>query len=497
MTEHQPAPTGETEYPETRWRALAVLLIASFMNMIDVTIVNVALPSLQKNLGASSSGIEWVVAAYIMAFALGLLPFGRLGDTFGRRRIFLWGVVAFTVASTFCGVALSIETLIAARILQGFAGAMMTPQTLAIAQVIFPPRERGSAFALFGLAAGMAAVTGPIAGGLLVDANLFGMEWRPIFLVNIPVGAFAIISGIKYLPPMQGERALGIDFGGIILAGLTMVLAVFPLVEGREAGWPQWCFWMLAASIPAGIAFVQWQKRQNNHDRPQLFPVVLLANGQFMFGTLVSTVFFSAVPSFFFVLAMFLQVGFGLSPIESGLTTLPFSVGVLVSSLVSGRFSGRYSRERMIAGAAMLVCAMLALRWQITTIGDNIAFRLFLPPLLLGGLGLGTTISPLFQTVLSTVPGRDAGSASGGLQAFQQVGAAIGVATVGQMFFSRLAEGLAAGGNPHPSFIAALEWSLIYTISAFSVVIVAALFLKRPPMHGGPSGHRTAPPVAD
>ncbi|MCB1454752.1 MAG: MFS transporter [Nitratireductor sp.] len=490
-------PQGETAYPQTRWRALAVLLIASFMNMIDVTIVNVALPSLQRNLGATSSGIEWVVAAYIMAFALGLLPFGRLGDTFGHRRIFLWGVAAFTIASTFCGMATSIEVLIAARVLQGVAGAMMTPQTLAIAQVIFPPRERGSAFALFGLSAGLAAVTGPIAGGLLVDANLFGMEWRPIFLVNIPVGILAIFAGLRYLPPLPGERALGIDLGGIFLAGITMVLAVFPLVEGREAGWPAWCFWMLAASIPAAIAFVFWQRRQNSHDRPQLFPVVLLSNGQFMLGTLVSTAFFSAVPSFFFVLAMFLQIGFGLSPIESGLTTVPFSVGVLVSSLVSGRFAGRYSRERMIAGAVMLVCAMLALRWLITTIGDSIDHWLFLPPLLLGGLGLGTTISPLFQTVLSTVPGRDAGSASGGLQAFQQVGGAIGVATVGQMFFARLAEGMAAGGNPHPAFIAALEWSLVYTISAFSVVIVAALFLKRPQGHGGPSARPEPAPVAD
>ena len=496
MNQHHSASQHENDYPQTRWRALAVLLIASFMNMIDVTIVNVALPSLQKSLGATSSGIEWVVAAYIMAFALGLLPFGRLGDTFGRRRMFLWGVAAFTIASTFCGMASSIEMLIAARVLQGVAGAMMTPQTLAIAQVIFPPRERGSAFALFGLAAGMAAVTGPIAGGLLVDANLFGMEWRPIFLVNIPVGIFAIFAGLKYLPPMPGERELGIDFGGILIAAITMLLAVFPLVEGREAGWPAWCFWMLAASIPAAFAFVFWQRRQNSLNLPQLFPMVLLSNGQFMLGTLVSTAFFSAVPSFFFVLAMFLQVGFGLTPLESGLTTVPFSFGVLVSSLIAGRFAGKYSRERMIAGAAMLVCAMLGLRWLVSMMGDTVDHWQFLPPLLLGGLGLGTTISPLFQTVLSTVPGRDAGSASGGLQAFQQVGAAIGVATVGQMFFSRLAEGLAAGGNPHPSFIAALEWSLIYTISAFSVVIVAALFLKRPSTgHGGQGQARPAPAV--
>ncbi|MEZ5801201.1 MAG: MFS transporter [Nitratireductor sp.] len=342
----------------------------------------------------------------------------------------------------------------------------------------------------------MAAVTGPIAGGLLVDANLFGMEWRPIFLVNIPVGMFAIFAGLRYLPPMPGERELGIDFGGILIAAITMILAVFPLVEGREADGPPGVSGCWRRAFPRPLPLFSGNAVRTASICRSSFQWSCFPTDSSCSGTLVSTAFFSAVQASFSCSPCFCRLVLALTPLESGLTTVPFSFGVLVSSLVAGRFAGKYSRERMIAGAAMLVCAMLGLRWLVSLMGDTVDHWQFLPPLLLGGLGLGTTISPLFQTVLSTVPGRDAGSASGGLQAFQQVGAAIGVATVGQMFFSRLAEGLAAGGNPHPSFIAALEWSLIYTISAFSVVIVAALFLKRPSTgHGGQGQSRPAPAV--
>jgi|GEM_PF-101794 len=212
-----------------RWLALGILLIANFMNLIDVTIVNVALPSMRDNLGASDAQIEWVVAAYVLAFALGLLPFGRLGDIVGRSRMFLIGVAAFTLASALCGMAPSIEMLIGARVLQGLGGAMMTPQVLAIATVTFPPHERGQAFSLFGLSAGLASVCGPVLGGLLIDAQLFGLDWQPIFLVNIPIGIAAIIAGWFLIPRLPGHAELRNDYAGIALF-LFFVLA--PFIEG-------------------------------------------------------------------------------------------------------------------------------------------------------------------------------------------------------------------------------------------------------------------------
>ena len=470
---------GHHEHHERRWIAMAVLLIAGFMNLIDVTIVNVALPSLQSGLGASSSEIEWVVAAYIMAFAIGLLPFGRLGDMLGRRRIFLLGVGAFTFASALCGLSPGINTLIVARVLQGAGGAMMTPQTLAIAQVIFPPKERAAAFALFGVTAGLAAVSGPLIGGLLINADFMGLTWRPIFLVNIPVGLFAILAGLKFIPVMDGNRDVGIDVGGIFLAAFTLLLVVFPLIEGRNFGWPAWIFALMGAALPMGWLFARWQHRQAEAGAPQLLPVSLMRNVSFMGGTLITSLFFSAVPGFFLVLAVFLQTGYGLTPLQSGLTTVPFSFGVFVSSMLSGKLGPRWQRQRIFIGAAMLFSAMLWLQALVMGLGEDLNSMLFLPPLLIAGLGLGAAVSPLFQLALAKVPDRDAGSASGGVQSFQQVGGALGVAIMGHLFFSRLMQGGAAIPGK-PAYIAALDIAVYYAVFAFGLTAVAVFLLKPP-----------------
>lgn len=477
MTVETKTADGHHEHHERRWIAMAVLLIAGFMNLIDVTIVNVALPSLQSGLGATSSQMEWVVAAYIMAFAIGLLPFGRLGDMLGRRRVFLIGVAAFTIASTLCGLAPGINTLIAARVLQGIGGAMMTPQTLAIAQVIFPPKERAAAFALFGVTAGLAAVSGPLIGGLLINADFMGLTWRPIFLVNIPVGLFAILAGLKFIPVMDGNRDVGIDAGGIALAALTLLLVVFPLIEGRELGWPSWIFALMIAAIPAAWAFVRWQHRQAAMGAPQLLPVTLMTNVNFMGGTLISSLFFSAVPGFFLVLAVFLQTGYDLTPLQSGLTTVPFSLGVFLSSMLSGKLGPRWQRQRIFIGSIMLSGSMLWLQVLVAGLGETLNSTVLLPPLLVAGLGLGAAVSPLFQLVLASVPDRDAGSASGGVQSFQQVGGAMGVAITGHLFFTSLMR--EAGSMPGKSaYVAALDLAVYYAVFAFGLTALAVFFLK-------------------
>ena len=352
MSHHHQGPEAADAYPR-RWSALATLLLAGFMNLIDVTIVNVALPRLQTSLGATSTEIEWVVAAYVLAFALGLLPFGRLGDIIGRKRVFLAGIGLFTLFSAFCGLAPSMETLIAGRVLQGLAGAMMMPQVLAIAQVIFPPRERGLAFSLFGLSAGLASVAGPLAGGLLIGADLFGLDWRPIFLVNIPVGIFAILAGRALIPALPPHPNLTVDFGGVAIAGLSILLLVFPLIEGHGFGWPAWTFVMIAAALVGAVVFYLHEKRRDAAGKSELLPVSLMTNGNFVLGVAMTMTFFSGVAGFFLVLAVFLQTGFGLSPLQSGLTTVPFPLGVLIASIVAGRLGGRWPRERIAAGALL------------------------------------------------------------------------------------------------------------------------------------------------
>ncbi|MET3898944.1 EmrB/QacA subfamily drug resistance transporter [Devosia sp. UYZn731] len=471
-----------------RWLALFVLLIANFMNLIDVTIVNVALPSMREGLGATDSQIEWVIAAYIMAFALGLLPFGRLGDIVGRTKLFLWGVAAFTTASALCGMSPNIEFLIGARVIQGLAGAMMTPQVLAIATVTFPPEERGQAFSLFGLSAGLASVCGPILGGMLISGHLFGLDWQPIFLVNVPIGIAAVVAGWFLIPRLPGHPTLKNDYMGIVLFGLGIVAVVFPIVEGRTYGWPLWAFAMIAAGLVLLVLFVFWTRARAAADKPQLLNYDLITNKQFMFGAFVMTVFASGIPGMFMVISLLLQGGFDFTPLESGLANTPFSIGVLAASFIAGRFGSTYLRARLATSASMLVIGIGWLHFYIAGVGDSIDHWQFLLPLLIAGTGLGLGFSALFQLVLANVPPRDAGAGSGSLQAFQQVGGALGVALIGQIFFSNLGNTFATGASQHAAFASASSLALWYVICSFGLVLLLVPLFKR----GGQQG-RGAP----
>ena len=486
-------PALESHHPDfvpdpRRWSALIIMLLAMFINIIDLSIVNVALPSLQKGLGASSSQIEWVVAAYVLAFALGLLPFGRLGDIVGRKRIFMLGVAGFTIASLLCGVAPSINLLIVARILQGLAGSMMIPQVLAIAQVTFPPKERGFAFSFFGLTAGLASVAGPLMGGLLISANLYGLDWRPIFLVNLPIGIFALIAAWRVVPETKPHPGLTHDLGGILLASIGILLMVFPLIEGRGYGWPVWAFAMIAASFVVFALFYLWEKRREAANQTQLLSVSLMKNRNFAIGSLITMIFFSGLPGFFFILALFLQSGFGFTPLQSGLTTIPFPIGVLIASLLSGRLGNKMMPQRLMGGALMLVIGMATLRYVIAGVTDEVNHWWLVVPLVISGFGLGVAISALFQTILVGVPPRDAGSASGALQAFQQIGGALGVALVGELFFSKLAALMQAGGSAHLAFVEAAKHGLIYEIAVFVIMAAMVPLLKAAPKQGASDG---------
>ncbi|HWV20685.1 MAG TPA: DHA2 family efflux MFS transporter permease subunit [Devosia sp.] len=478
MSSH-PSHAADAAPDPRRWIGLFVLLIANFMNLIDVTIVNVALPSMRESLGATDNQIEWVVAAYVLAFALGLLPFGRLGDILGRTRLFLWGVAAFTAASALCGMSSSIEMLIVARVIQGLAGAMMTPQVLAIATVTFPPHERGQAFSLFGLTAGLASVCGPILGGLLIEAHIFGLDWEPIFLVNVPVGIAAVIAGWFLIPRLPGHPDLKNDFVGIGLFGLGIVAVVFPIVEGRAYGWPLWAFGLIAAGLVLIGLFTLWTKRRADAGLPQLLNYDLLKNRDFMFGAFVVTVYASGIPGMFMIISLLLQSGFGMTPLESGLTNTPFSIGVLLASLIAGRFGSHYLRARLGVAGLMLAGGIGSLHFIIGAAGDTINSWSFFVPLLIAGIGLGTGFSSLFQLVLRNVPPRDAGAGSGALQAFQQVGGALGVALIGEIFFTHLGDAFATGSTATAAFGSAASLALWYQVVSFGLVFFLAFAFKR------------------
>ncbi|MCC2097298.1 MAG: MFS transporter [Hyphomicrobiales bacterium] len=465
-----------------------VLLTGGFMNIMDISVVNVALPKLQSAFSATPSQIEWVAAAYVLAFALGLLPLGRLGDRLGRKHMFLVGIAAFTFFSALCGMATSMNMLILSRILQGVASAMIMPQILASVQVIFPPRERVHAFSYFGLSAGLASIAGPLLGGLLIGANLFDMGWRWIFLVNVPVGLVVIVVGARLLPVIPGHPNVRNDWGGIIIAALAVFSLCFPLVEGHSLGWPSWTFAMMGFAAPLAIAFWYYERWRGQHDRSQVLPISLLANLNFSLGSVLIMAIFAGSMGAFLPITLFLQQGFGYTPLMAGLTMAPFAIGVLVGSQVMRLLGNRYLKARLVVGAIAYSVGMAFMRHVVDGVSDDIHPLVFGLPLFVSGIGMNFSISTVMRTALADVPHKDAGSGSGALQTFQNLGSAFGIAIAGQIFFSTLDGAFAAGQSRHAAFVASLEAALIFNIAILAAVAVLGLAMREPDVPAGSAG---------
>lgn len=454
-----------------RWAAMTVLFLASFMNLIDVSITNVALPQIQADTGATPTQLEWVAAIYVLALAVGLLPFGRFGDVYGRRRMFIFGLIGFTVSSLICGLAPDIQTLIAARAFEGVAAAMMVPQVLAIVHVIFPPDEKSRVFGLFGTVSSLGVVAGPIIGGALISADIAGLGWRLAFLINIPLGLIALVGTLRYVPHLDGDAALKPDWIGTALFALAMVFLVLPLIEGRALGWPWWCFAALAATVPSALAFAVYERRRDARGVSALMPPALRSNRPYLTRLGLVTLFFSGIPGLFLVLGLFLQSGFGLSALASGLVTTPFPVGVMLASLATERLGNRYLLLRIASGATLLTIGMEGLLFVIRATGAELNPYLFTAPLLICGIGMGAAIMSLFQLTMSSVDPQDAGAGSGAMQAFQQMGAALGIAIAGQIFFDVLGEdGMADGTSPAARFVTAASQATLWSIVVFTAL---------------------------
>lgn len=460
---HALAPPAVRRPDPRRWLTLIVLLLAAFMNLLDVSIVNIAIPSIQRNLHASYADVQWALAGYTLAYALVLITGGRLGDIFGRKRLFLIGVTGFTIFSALCGAAQSPGMLIAARVAQGAMGAIMVPQVLAVIQVIFPPAERIKALAGFGVTAGLGTVSGPLLGGLLIGHNLFGLDWRPIFLINVPVGIIAVIASAVLVRESRAQQPPRLDPAGAGLVTAALVLLLYPLVQGRQLGWPAWTFAMMAASAPVFAAFAWYERARERRDGSPLVPLSLFARRGFSAGMAVALAFFLGIASFGLVLTLFLQTGLGFSPLHAGLTFLPFSAGVLVSSGAAARLAPRFGRAVTMTGALITTAAAGGLIITVSHYGAAVTTWDLTPGLAATGIGLGAVIAPLADIVLAGVPRRDAGSASGVFNTGLQLGNSIGIAVIGVIFFGllgaqaapaashvapQLRTGLAAAGVP-------------------------------------------------
>ncbi|MFC0032693.1 MFS transporter [Micromonospora chaiyaphumensis] len=430
---------------------LPVLLTATFMTAIDAFIVNVALPVMQRDLHAGPAALEWVVAGYVLAVAAGLVTGGRLGDRYGRRRIFGLGLALFTTASVLCGLAPTAGVLVGARVLQGLAAALLMPQVLAIVRTSVAPAEQPKAFARYGLTMGLGAVFGQLIGGLLIRADLWGLDWRLCFLINLPVGVVAL--ALLRRVPESRQPATRLDLPGAVLVSAALVALVLPLVEGREQGWPLWTWLSLAASAPLFALFVATQRRSAQ----PMVHLALFRERAFSVGLVATQVFWMGQASFFLILALYLQVERGLSALESGVVFTAIGAGYLATSTYAHRIAARLGRQVVTVGALIMVVGLYGM-WAAAGHGTG----WLVPGLAVDGIGMGIALAPLTTTVLSRVSPRHTGAAAGVLSTVNQTGNAVGVALIGIVFYQ--AADLTGGFRAGLVALIALELALAAVI---------------------------------
>ncbi|WP_433464971.1 MFS transporter [Spirillospora sp. CA-128828] len=409
--------------------SLLVLLTGIFITTLDFFIVNVAIPDIQADLRAGATAIQWVVAGFGLALGGGLITGGRLGDLFGRRRMYALGLALFTAASLACGLAPSPGALIASRVVQGVAAALLMPQVLGIINGVYTGERRARAFTAYGLALGLGGVFGQLIGGVLIQADLFGTGWRSIFLINVPVGVVTLALIRRTVPSQPRTSGTRLDVAGTVLVTLGLIALVLPLIEGRRLGWPAWTWASLGASAVLLTVFALSQRR----GKAPLVAPSLFREAAFRVGSGLALVYTLALASFFLYLALYLQQGRGLSALESGLLFVALGAGYFAASTRATAVAARLGRQVLALGAAVQAAGCLLL---LTAIGHPIGW--LIPGLALAGAGMGFVLAPLSAIVLSGVTDRHAASAAGVLSTAQQVGNALGVALVGIVFYGAL-----------------------------------------------------------
>ncbi|MFG2135231.1 MFS transporter [Streptomyces sp. NPDC048650] len=446
---HHPKPASAA------WIALLVLLGAELLNMLDQSVVLTALPAIQESTDAGPAAVQWLTTGYSLPVAVGLITGGRLGDIFGRRRILLIGTVVFTTASLLCGLAAGPGVLIGARVLQGVGVALMIPQVLATLHVAFEGQNRSTAFGLYGAVLSLANVLGPVMGGLLTEADLFGLSWRPIFLVNVPVGLAVFLLGRRFIPESTVRKADRLDLTGMLLSALAVVLIVLPLTEGHLHHWPLWCFALLAAGFIVLGVFLRHQKCKQ--DNAPLVPLSLFQGRPFSGGVSAQLMLGLLCGLFFMTWTLYLQRGLGMSPFHAALAFVLLSVGELAGATVAARSGGRFARRLPQAGALIALAAMAAYGLRADGGRGDLTLAAMTAPVVLIGFGLGMVGGPLADLSLARVPHEDAGAASGLFNTAMHLGIALGTALTALVFFAT------TGGSPdaglhRDAFVNVLWW---------------------------------------
>lgn len=453
-----------------KWHALAVCLLAGFMTLLDVSIVNVALPSIQNGLQAPPVALSWIVSGYALTFGLVLVPAGRVGDDRGRSRMFVLALVAFTVASVLAGFAQNAVWLVVARLLQGAAGGLLNPQVLGLMQQLFHGRERGRAFGLFGAVVGLSTAIGPLLGGVIIEFAGAENGWRWVFFVNLPIGLVALVVALKVLPrdvPHTGTKSL--DLVGVLLLGAGLLCLLLPLIEQSSGGTP----WQLVLAAPVLLAlFVYWEHRYRLRGRAPLVNLRLLKIRSYAFGTLLGLLYFAGFTGIFFVLAVYFQRGLGYTPLQAGLALTPFAVGSAVSSAYGGRIVHRFGRQLVVFGLIVALAGLVTTDLLLSNGLGAAAGWVTALPLLIAGGGSGLVIAPNQTVTLSEVDSSHGGTAAGVQQTGQRIGSSVGTATASGLFFASL------GGGSYDSAISVGLVASVCFVGAALLVGVTELVLK-------------------
>ncbi|WP_327085951.1 MFS transporter [Nonomuraea sp. NBC_01738] len=452
-----------------RWAALIMILIAVFMDLVDTTVVLVALPSLQKDLGASEAVLEWTAAGYTLAFATLLITGGRLGDRFGRKRVFLGGLVLFLVASVAAGLSVNPAMLVGSRLVQGGAAALMIPQVLPFIQTEFSEQERPKAIGVYGMTFAVGGVSGPLLGGLLLNADLFGWGWRSIFFINVPFGLVCLLGVAMLARESRTVAETKFDVLGLLIATAALVALFYPLIEGQQLGWPAWIIALPVLALVLFALFVARERAAIRRGADPLIDPALFGSRAVSGGLAVAVVFFCA-PAYGFVMTLFLQDAAGWTALHTALTLLAFAVGVVFGSGVAVQLAPKLGRKVVIAGPLVMAAGIAWITVAIQTAGTGVGTWQLVPGLFIAGLGMSAVATTLITVVLAQVPYTMAGAASGVINTTIQIGTALGIAVIGTVFFTLIGSSTATNAA-----------TVSLTCVAGLLVVAAALGFLLPP----------------
>jgi EmrB/QacA subfamily drug resistance transporter len=448
--------------PRAAWAVLAIVLIADVMDLLDSTITVIAAPTISAGLHGGPELIKWLGASYALSLGVLLVTGGRLGDRYGRRRTFLIGIAGFTAASLACGLAWDPASIIVARLIQGAFGALLIPQGFGILGSVFPREHIGKAFSTFGPILGLSAVGGPLLAGVLIDANLFGLSWRPMFLINIVLGVAGLVAGLRLLPRDRGDASVRIDVAGSVLLAGTMLGLLFGLIEGSTSGWTALPIAAMAAGLACFAAFCQ---RQRTAVAPLIKPS-LLRNRGFTAGLIVGLVVFAAIGGLIYAVSLYLQRGLGYSPLRAAVVGFaPVAAGLVIASVASMNLLGRLGRKLTLAGIVVTVAGVGWLLLLVT--GSTPTAASLAPAMTVIGLGMGATFATIYDIAIGDIDPAEAGSASGSLSSIQQLANAIGPAIITTIYFDAV-----SGGQGHAMSVSLGAVIGIGVLSALAVPLL-------------------------